>query len=556
MIKKKQKYIYLSLITMLVGISPTYAFTYGVSYANTGSGGQQSNKEPNRVYITSEGNIDYYCEYDFSIGAPNNITINGYNNGKSIMDNSLKISTDDRIESGTAIQLNIYETKYISWAVTKAEVKKVTKEMCNYYNCSYTNKSSTSATPVPKPNKPNGPKPDMMASINLLAKIKQIALNCSSHYQSNVTSCPTYYGCITHPSFIESRQCGTKEETTTNYQSECNEKAAKAAISAANSLFYPSYQVDVSDSNDIEGNTTTALATQTSCSPCSFGYSGAKSGSAIVTYTYRLNKACMNVKTATVRYTQDIECKEDEIEVEDEIIDGRNYWNYFIPLNAKSNQEVEINLRPIGNGSNLVKEQCQYVMEHNPISSDSSKTTYIDLIIKKDKTNFKGDFSLGERGYDYNEIVENGCLLTSKVKIPAVQKFYGETSKDDETLKFKGFNFYYKPISVNTNEQNIAKTVFPNGITDTSIWKEWYQSEKKELDLTKSYNIVTYTALNINIAKIRNYNRINQYTDWSNMNLDGTSKFIDNYGIVSRNTKNDVYKLGCGPTNAEWSDCK
>ena len=40
------------------------------------------------------------------------------------------------------------------------------------------------------------------------------------------------------------------------------------------------------------------------------------------------------------------------------------------------------------------------------------------------------------------------------------------------------------------------------------------------------------------------------------MNLDGTSKFIDDYGVISRNTKSDVYKLGCGPSNTEWSDCK
>lgn len=534
---------------MLVGISQTYAFTYGVSYADTGSGGQQTDKEPSRVLMPSHSTsaADYYCVYNFNIAAPNNITINGYHNGKSIMDNSLKITEDDRIESGTAIQLNIYETKNISWKVTEAEVKTVRKKMCNYYNCSYTNKTSSGPQPLPLP----------LASINLSAKAQQIALNCANHNKNNIQGeCPSYFGCNTHRSYSYSTQCGIAEETTMEHQSECEEMAAKAAIEAANSLFYPSYQVEVSDSNDIEGNKTTTLATQTSCSTCSFGYTGAKSGSATVTYNYRLNKACMNVKTANIRYTQDIECEDYEIEIEDKVIQGKNYWNYFIPLNTKSNQFVEINLRPIGSGGSLIKEQCQYVMEHNPMSSDTSKTTYMDLIIKKDKTNFKGDFALGERGYDYNEIVENGCLLTSKVKIPAVQKFYRETPKDNGTIKFKGFNFYYKPISVNANQQNIKKTVFPNGITDTSVWLEWYQSEKNELDLTKSYDIITYTALNISATKVRDYNRTNQYTSWEKMNLDGTSKFIDNYGIISRNTKSNVYKLGCGPSNTEWSDCK
>ena len=69
MIKNKRKYIYLGLITIFIGMHQTSAFTYGVSYANTGSGGQQTNKEPNRVvmHTKTEGNktYEYYCEYDF-----------------------------------------------------------------------------------------------------------------------------------------------------------------------------------------------------------------------------------------------------------------------------------------------------------------------------------------------------------------------------------------------------------------------------------------------------------------------------------------------------------
>ena len=35
------------------------------------------------------------------------------------------------------------------------------------------------------------------------------------------------------------------------------------------------------------------------------------------------------------------------------------------------------------------------------------------------------------------------------------------------------------------------------------------------------------------------------------MNIDGTSKFIDSQGIITRNGKNstNIYKLGCGPAN-------
>ena len=116
---------------------------------------------------------------------------------------------------------------------------------------------------------------------------------------------------------------------------------------------------------------------------------------------------------------------------------------------------------------------------------------------------------------------------------------------DNGEKKFKGFNFYYKPIDINNP--------FPNGLSDTSIWKEWYDNVKDDKkatpDISKSFDEVTYIAENINATKVRKYTKDNPYTSWKNMNLDGTSNFITTEGVVTRETKNKVYKLGCGPLN-------
>ena len=63
------------------------------------------------------------------------------------------------------------------------------------------------------------------------------------------------------------------------------------------------------------------------------------------------------------------------------------------------------------------------------------------------------------------------------------------------------------------------------------------------------------------LYKIRNYNLRNLYTDWSKINLDGSSQFINgtegNFGIVRNNNNcHTFYALGCGPANANWQECQ
>ena len=123
---------------------------------------------------------------------------------------------------------------------------------------------------------------------------------------------------------------------------------------------------------------------------------------------------------------------------------------------------------------------------------------------------------------------------------------YTSNTDDNEktTVRFNGFNFYYKPIDITD-----STAPFPNGLPTTSLWQEWHNSQKKEPDLTKSFSKVTYIAGDIEASEVRNYNKNNSYLDWSNMNVDGTSKYIDNEGVIQRNNGINVYKLGCGPAN-------
>ena len=114
-----------------------------------------------------------------------------------------------------------------------------------------------------------------------------------------------------------------------------------------------------------------------------------------------------------------------------------------------------------------------------------------------------------------------------------------------------------KPIDINEP--------FPNGLNNISLWYDWDKSKKKEPDISKSYNEITYYAnTSGNEEKIRKYNNQNDkdsrkkdhpYASWEEMNINGTSQFIKNQGIVASNAKpNSFYNLGCGPKNTNVKD--
>ena len=280
-------------------------------------------------------------------------------------------------------------------------------------------------------------------------------------------------------------------------------------------------------------------------------------GSYYIDYDFMEEKVCINAKTSEVTYGR--ECNENEIKVANgKVYDedlGREvtYWHYFIPLNTKSDDDFWLEV--IKNEQNTFdKEECISVIKDKPDSYE-----YYITPLGENQT-FKGD---------YDEVVEKSkshdikllnktkdgeaaCSLSIRVNLPISQEFYNETTNKEGIKKFKGFNFYYKPININNP--------FPNGLSNTSLWKEWYDTVKSGQiatpNISKSFNEVTYIATNINAAKVRDYTKNNPYTSWKNISLGGRSSFIENENIVTRNEGVTFYKLGCGPYNLDWSECK
>lgn len=279
----------------------------------------------------------------------------------------------------------------------------------------------------------------------------------------------------------------------------------------------PIVVAEYNDSNDINTNNTVKVEGH-ECPEAVKGkepdkgaadgsHSGANtlSGECAVSYD-READICINAKNGVVRYLDgqtNGQCNSDEYKLTK---DSDGYWKYFIPLNANSANDFKFELK--SSGSTEIAEICADIQ---------SKYSYWDNIINMNS--------------------DGTCTYETTVTIPIKQRFYNEL---ENGLNFKGFNFYYKPIDINNP--------FPNGINSTSIWNDSSQTA----DISKSYDKVTYSAnTSGNETEIRNYTKNNPYTSWENMNINGTSNFIKNEGIVtSSGSLNDFYALGCGPKNA------
>ena len=581
---------------MLIGVQNVKAMTFGVNYASTGEDIEITPREDATYDMGINGNIKYTCIYNYTTSVNNAITVDGYDlEDNPIMENSLHISDEDRIIAGTSIGLNIYETKRIGWQVTKSEVTETKITETKYYKCTY----KTKTRPLPPPNKPGDPIMVPLLATKNIANVKPLSTCAVTvQYTTSSSSCPRpatncmYESGPTY-SYVNTTEDSYSSTDTTKIE-ECRKYAAQQAIAEANWYLGASYKITLSDSNNIKEESEITLdVSDTKCDKCSFSYSpGMTSDSIKVEYYYKKTKACINVKTGDISYVPDksgkTECNGDEREIPNTKIGNNEHWHYFVPLNAKSGDTIEMNMMR-ATEEILNKSQCLYVMRNNPINQNNTNpltTTYVDLIKPTiESVKWNEDYKChtcnpnnpdewnSEQSSDYKEVIENGCRLTSKIKIPITQKFYNEKTDDDNNKTFNGFNFYYKPIDVsNSNQINI---IFPNGVQKDAegnlktitLWDKWYKAQlgelnnniNKEPNLSNSYSIKTYETKNINAKQIRMYNQNNPYTSWNNIDIDGTSKYIDSEeSVITRigNQKENIYKLGCGPANKDWSWCK
>lgn len=291
----------------------------------------------------------------------------------------------------------------------------------------------------------------------------------------------------------------------------------------------PSFTLNLSDSNDVKSS---ALALQP--------IEGKEVSSSIIdekgnwywrkgankTFSYSIEKTCINVKTGKINYIKKTEeCdKNKEYEIASE--DGK--WTYFIPLNANSKEDFSLSLKEIIGSGKIDSVSCEDIMKNYP-------NDYRNFL-KSAGEEFSGVYEKDKKK------VSKGCYWALNIIIPITQKFYNE--QDNGT--FKGFNFYYKPIDINNP--------FPNGIPTNSIWTE--KETKKLTGTSFNKDDITYIADVTNANAIRDYknqetnHKKNLYTSWENMHINGVSDFIENGGFIKRNvSKTDFYKLGCGPEN-------
>ena len=551
MMKKSVKKILISSLlislTMISNVSNIYANKI-IQSDNSGddSGGSSTPIEP--VTVT-QGTADGYeatCSYTTSVYVWSDVYANIYDSDGNKIENidDIKGSLEEQelspILAGRHIGLNVYEEKGYTVSVDYSVEVKKTVHTCYYCNDYCT---PSEATPVSF---------NFMNKKNNIQKLRvEIPLPFPEDDNDDDTGCVLWscQGSYVNTTVSTEEDCtnlgGTVTNTSSTTRDPTSEEMAWCKQLATPSLpsLTPSYEVTYKDSNDINAEETDSnyggiTHTGSACNatdpsiPDGTTYSVSKT----CTFQYNRGNACINATTGKISYIgAKITCDSN-----DEYLlptDG-NIWKYFIPLNTKSGQgfsftmDSSTNKQDSGLCQNIIDENDNY---KNRIT-DSTGTPFLESDTKSTaKTK-----------------VVDGCYYRTHVIIPVEQKFYNEVEEDEDSTKFYGFNFYYKPIDINNP--------FPNGIGTISLWKEWYDAvendEAASPNLSNSFSNVTYVAQNISASKIRTYNTSNPYTNWSeSMNKNGKSDFIDNEGIITRINEPSFYNLGCGPANEDWSDC-
>lgn len=312
---------------------------------------------------------------------------------------------------------------------------------------------------------------------------------------------------------------------------------------------YTAYRHDVNDINITNLIKVDDYEVTTSTEPVVNGLTGTKT--IRIKVKYNPQQTCLNRKTAQVTYVKFGEkCDGESMEVKNftSIRDENDKVGmYFIPLNTKSNHTYTYELQA---KSKQIEELCKAYIEKY---KDPKDQRWRKLLLGNNKQ------SMANMNYNQaKKAVKGGCYYAMNFEFKVKQEFYNENSSN----RLEGYGFYYRPID--------ASNPFPNGLGDSTYWGEkgLYNSkensvtiDKKTYDLDDSFKTVTYTANVNNPTAIREYNkradsegRSYLYMSWDNMNVDGSSGFI-NAGYVTRNGKQSYYKLGCGPSNNTWKEC-
>ena len=507
------------VLTLTIALKECFASSnISINYVSTGTLGNSYDKDGDGVptYTSSwsgENNISFSCQVDYKITVTGGDIVYGYNqqNEEIMVTSGDTTKTSEDILAGTAVGLKITETRTIAWEITNVELTKTQtkpgKKVCS------------------KPSVCN----DRYVTINSISWLK-IPFLLIVNKDCGATSCPA------SQEGIDGCTCTTGQSQTiplTPSEDEiekCRSDAISNQISSHASSFGSSnYTLKIRDSNDAKKNgIIKELNGKGGCSGGNPNY---------CSWTYAPDNVCLNLKTSKISYP-DSGCGSGEIK-----IDNHNgHWHYFTPLNTKENDAISLTMSYKSQKEKQEGEFCKQVIESNPHNYQ---------IFIRDSENNKLPSNI-DRAKQI--VLARGCYFGNEIKIETTQKFYNEQS--DGTLK--GFNFYYKPIQTNLSTlDDIEKKVFPNGISDNSIWKDWYDNTSKDKvvapNLTNE-NITYVAEVSNNINKIRNYNKTYPYITWENMITTGASNFITNNTDIFTTQDDNYYKLGCGPANDNTTD--
>lgn len=577
MMKKRKKI--LSLFLALGTLYGAFTINLNNAFANSttiyeGTGTQRNPQqvnegEENKITETSAPDSDgWYLTCVFTISSTVSASLNA-----EMYDTTGRLQNINNLEeslAGRYVGLNVYETKtHTKTATLDSLTKSRTRYTCTFCPGQYVCKDEETPTTPPesntggstgggggsnvRPGGGNNVSPNystMMSNKNIYNYIQPIVSNCKN-LECNMTM-------KTVKEYVLNECKGKNPSELTDNDGVITD--ADKAWCAARMSQYITGTVSMSKSNTIkykDSNNINTTAENDSdrynttfedngdngtCTTSSSGGTESRTHRTTCKWNYNRNnknKVCLNVKNGKITYVEkSTDCNGDERYIATP--PGTNYWYYFIPLNANSTNDFKIEMNST---SKIEAPICKDIIDTN------------EHWIMRITDSLGNEFEKNTSKNGAKTKVENGCYLKTTITIPVEQKFYNEIARG---TKFKGFNFYYKPIPTNLSTlDDIEKKVFPNGISESSIWKDWYDNTSKDKvvapNLTNE-NITYVAEVSNNINKIRNHNKNYPYTTWENMITTGASSFITNNTDIFPIQDNNYYKLGCGPANDNTTD--
>lgn len=546
MIKKQKIYIYIFIILALIfNIKVTYVYAEGTA-SGEGNNSLDLGGGNGKGNSFCENNHWYNPKYNYTLTSYTRLQWSIYDMYGNDIINGTKIAEDDAVKAGTWIGVNATETISANYTLTDftatesfygftcrytrvtGECESLQKTTCTEYgisgeclngepsdvsNCCKWNWKCTKYKTETRTKSGEISKCEGEDSID--AKCKEMKPSGYDYKNGDYTSDEITRNVDgSELNNIKNAIIGKLCAAIESYVSSNSSKVLKYSSDD----IYPSNKSDtiISEGSGIKGE-------------CK-----SESGDKYQNYEYVQPQVCINIKTSKVTYGR--KCNDDEFTIENGTAkDGNKFWHYFIPLSIKSTDNLYLQLLSNSDSNNYSNKICKSIMKKKYDAGEDYRA-YISPV--DEKISFTGDYET-----DIDKLGDKGkCKASISINIPIEQKFYNEIDENG-TKKFKGFNFYYKPIDI-TNP-------FPNGLTQSSLWYEWLNDKSGEkLDISDSFSKKTYEINVNNLYAIRQYN--SDYTDWSTMSLNGKNSFIDDYDIT-RYT-NDFYPLGCGAKNSDASN--